>query len=205
MFPIDAVLGARATTRLYAATEDLFCYELDAADVQSLLGASPPFQRFCARHVDSLLQQERRALRAAYAAQAVSDRPLLQPLASAIRRAPVTCSPETPLRQALERMQAQQIGAIVVVDADGAPQGIFTERDLVRHAASGKLALEQPISAYMTREPIRPPGERDAVRGGASQWRVAASGICSCATAASSSASSRSGASSPCSGSRCAR
>jgi len=157
MFPINAVLGARATTRDYAATEDLFCYELDAPDVQWLLGASPPFQRFCARHVDSLLQQERRALRATYAAQAVTDRPLLQPLASAIRRAPVTCAPETPLRQALERMQAQRIGAIVIVDADGAPLGIFTERDLVRHAAGGDLALADPISRYMTREPIHLP------------------------------------------------
>ena len=61
MFPIDAVLAARPTTRLYEAAEDLFCYELDAADVQSLLGASAPFQRFCTRYMDSLLQQARRA------------------------------------------------------------------------------------------------------------------------------------------------
>jgi CBS domain-containing protein len=154
LFPIDAVLGARATTRRYEAIDDLFCYELDAADVESLLGASAPFQRFCARQIDSLLQQERQALRAAYAAQIVSDRPLLQPLASAMRRAPVTCHPETPLRAALERMHAQRVGAIVVVDAEDAPRGIFTERDLVRHAAAGELALEQPISAYMTRDPI---------------------------------------------------
>jgi CBS domain-containing protein len=154
MFPINAILAGRATTRRYEAVEDLFCYELDAADVQQLLGASPPVQRFCARQVDSLLQQERRALRATYAARAVSDRPLLQPLASAIRRAPVTCSPTTPLRQALELMQAQRIGAIAVVDAEGAPQGIFTERDLVRHAATGRLAQDHPISTYMTADPL---------------------------------------------------
>ena len=157
MFPVNAVLAARAATRLYQAAEDLFCYELDAADVRSLLGSSPPFQRFCARQVDSLLQQERRALRAAYAAQTVSDRPLLQPLASAIRRVPLTCGPTTPLREALGLMQAQRIGAIVIVDAEGAPQGIFTERDLVRHAASGKLALEDPISTFMTPDPFRLP------------------------------------------------
>jgi CBS domain-containing protein len=157
MFPLNAVLGGRPTTRLYEAIEDLFCYELDAADVQVLLGSSPPFQRFCARNIGSLLEQERRALRAAYAAQAVSDRPLLQPLSSAIRRAPVTCGPGTPLRAALERMHAQRIGAILVVDAEGAPQGIFTERDLVRHAATGRLALEGPISAYMTPDPISLP------------------------------------------------
>ena len=61
-------------------------------------------------------------MRAAYAAQTVSDRPLLQPLASAIRRAPVTCPPAVPLQAALERMHAQQVGAIVVVDAEGAPE-----------------------------------------------------------------------------------
>ena len=157
MFPIDAVLGARATTRVYEATEDLFCYELGAADVQALLGSSPPFQRFCARRIDSLLQQARRALRAAYIAQTVADRPLLQPLASAVRRTPVTCSPDTPLRQVLERMQAERVGAIAVVDAEGAPRGIFTERDLVGHAAAGRLAPEAPISAYMTRDPVSLP------------------------------------------------
>jgi CBS domain-containing protein len=157
MFPVNAVLGERATTRLYEAAEDLFCYELDAADVQALLRSSPEFRRFCARRIDTLLQQERRALRTAYVAQAVSDRPLLQPLASAIRRAPVTCSPELPLRQALEQMQAQRIGAIVVVDADCPPRGIFTERDLVRYAAAGRLVLEDPISAYMTPDPISLP------------------------------------------------
>ncbi len=157
MFPINAVLGARPTTRLYEAAADLFCYELDAADVQALLGSSPPFQRFCAQHIDSLLQQERRALRTAYGAQAVGDRPLLRPLASAIRRAPVTCLPDTPLQRALETMQGQHVGAIVVVDAEGAPRGIFTERDLVRRAAAGTMALERPISAYMTPDPIHLP------------------------------------------------
>jgi CBS domain-containing protein len=157
MFPINAVLAGRATTRVYEAIEDLFCYELDVADVQQLLAASPPFQRFCARQVDSLLQQERQALRAAYAVQAVSDRPLLQPLSTALRRAPVTCVPGTPLRQALERMHGQRVGAIVIVDDAGAPLGIFTERDLVRHAAAGRLALEDPVSAYMTPDPVHLP------------------------------------------------
>ncbi len=157
MFPINAVLAARATTQLYEAVADCFCYELDAADVQSLLGSSPPFQRYCLRRVDSLLQQARAALHAAYAAQAVSDRPLLQPLASAIRRAPVTCGPEAPLAQALERMHAERIGAIVIVDAAGAPLGIFTERDLVRLGAAGELALDRPIGATMTPDPISLP------------------------------------------------
>ena len=157
MFPINAVLAARPTTRLYAATADLFCYELDAADAQALLGSSPQFQRFCLRYIDSLLQQQRRALRAAYGAEALSDRPLLRPLASAIRRAPVACPRAVPLRRALEIMQREHVGAIVVVDVEGAPEGIFTERDLVRYAAAGEIGLEGPVGAYMTPDPISLP------------------------------------------------
>ena len=62
-----------------------------------------------------------------------------------------------PLRRRLELMQREQVGAIVVVDAEGAPEGIFTERDLVRYAAAGEIALEGPISAYMTPDPISLP------------------------------------------------
>ncbi len=106
--------------------------------------------------IDSLLQQQRQALRAAYAAQVVSDRPLLQPLASAMRRAPVAChARETPLQAALERMHAQRVGAIVVVDAEGrAARASLPSATSSAMRRPAKSALEGPVSAYMTRDPI---------------------------------------------------
>ena len=52
---------------------------------------------------------------------------------------------------------AQHVGAIVVVDVEGAPRGIFTERDIVRYAAAGEIGLEGPVGAYMTPQPISLP------------------------------------------------
>jgi CBS domain-containing protein len=157
MFPLNALLGARATTGRYEVSEDLFCYELDRATVESLIATSPTFQHFCTRHMDSLLQQARAALRHSYSAETISDRPLMRPLSSAIKRAPVTCPVDAPLRAALETMERQRISSVVAVDAAGAPRGIFTERDLVRHTVGARVDPARPISEYMTPQPLHLP------------------------------------------------
>lgn len=157
MFPLNALLGARASTGRYEVCEDLFCYELDRASVETLLATSPAFQRFCTRRMDSLLQQARAALHHSYSAETIPDRPLMRPLSSAIKRAPVTCPVDSPLRTALETMQRQRISAVVAVDAAGAPQGIFTERDLVRHTVAGTVDPGRALSEFMTPRPLHLP------------------------------------------------
>jgi CBS domain-containing protein len=157
MFPLNALLGGRATTSRYVASEDLFCYEIDGAAVDELMRTSPVFQRYATRRMDALLRQARSALRSAYGDEAISDRPMMRPLSSAVKRGPVTCPEDAPLRSALEIMARQRIGSVVAVDGAGAPKGIFTERDLVRHAAGGPLDTTRPISAFMTPDPISLP------------------------------------------------
>jgi CBS domain-containing protein len=157
LFPLNALLGARATTGLYEAAEDVFCYEVGRETVEQLIASSPAFQHYCTRHMDSLLQQARAALRHSYSAETLTDRPLMRPLSSAIKRPPVTCPADAPLRTALETMQRQRISSVVAVDAVGAPEGIFTERDLVRHTAEGRVDPARPISDYMTPQPLHLP------------------------------------------------
>jgi CBS domain-containing protein len=153
-FPISAVVAGRATTMRYEAVEDLFAYEIGADTTQQLMASSPPFQRFCTRHMGSLLAQAAAQLRNTYSQQQVGSDSLLTPLGATIRRKPVTCAPETSLAEALQTMQRHKVSAIIVVDAAGAPRGIFTERDLVRHTAAGEVDRARPITAYMTPEPI---------------------------------------------------
>jgi CBS domain-containing protein len=157
MFPLNALLGARATTSVYLASEDLFCYELGAATVDELMRTSRVFQQFATRRMDTLLRQAHDALRSFYGAEAIADRPLIRPLSTALKRKPVTCPVDAPLKSALEIMVRQRVGALAVVDPAGAPKGIFTERDLVRHAAGGALDVERPISEFMTPDPIHLP------------------------------------------------
>ena len=76
---------------------------------------------------------------------------LLEPVGALIARPPVTCLAGAPLRQALETMQRSMIGSVVITAADGSPEGIFTERDLLRLAAAGTLDTGAPIGSVMTR------------------------------------------------------
>lgn len=157
MFPLNALLGARATTGVYQAVEDVFCYELGREAVEELMRASPEFRHFATRHMDSLLQQARGALRSAYGAETLSDRPFMRPLATAIKRPPVTCPVDAPLQAALTEMRREGIGSVVAVEADGAPAGIFTERDVVRHAADGTLDASRPLRDFMAPQPLSLP------------------------------------------------
>ncbi len=43
--------------------------------------------------------------------------------------------PEAPLTEALEGMNRHRIGCFMVMDSDGTPQGILSERDILRHVA----------------------------------------------------------------------
>jgi CBS domain-containing protein len=157
LFPLNALLGARATTGVYHAVEDVFCYELGREVVEELMRASPEFRHYATRHIDSLLQQARSALRSSYGAETISDRPFMRPLSTAIKRAPVTCPAGAPLQTALAEMRKQRIGSVVAVNGDGSPAGIFTERDLVHHAADGKLDVTRPLRDFMTPHPISLP------------------------------------------------
>jgi CBS domain-containing protein len=156
-FPISAVVAARPTTTEYEAADDLFCYEVDVETVERLMRTSPPFQRYCTRHMGSLLAQAADRLRHEYSQQALGSHAMLAPLGTTLRRKPVTCAPETPLVEALGIMQKHKVSAVVVADANGQPVGIFTERDLVRHTAAGAVDRNRAISAYMTPDPISLP------------------------------------------------
>jgi CBS domain-containing protein len=72
------------------------------------------------------------------------------PLSGLIRRAPVCCAPDTPIRSVLQSMRDQDIGSMVVCSAEGAPIGIFTVQDALARVALGGIALDAPVTAVIT-------------------------------------------------------
>jgi CBS domain-containing protein len=67
----------------------------------------------------------------------------------------VTARESQTLQQIAKLIADHRIGAVVVVDAAGAPLGIVSERDIVNAlAASGAAALETPAGRAMTRNLI---------------------------------------------------
>src|SRR5688572_4397067 len=81
---------------------------------------------------------------------------LARPLRALLKKAPVVCRPEASGREAVALMHAEDVGSIVVVDAAGAPRGIFTTTDLVAASAQGMEA--RTVGEHMTASPFMLPG-----------------------------------------------
>jgi CBS domain-containing protein len=65
-------------------------------------------------------------------------------------KTPVTCSPDTVIRQAALTMREQRVGSIIVVNAEMHPIGILTDRDLRNKVVTGDFRLDTPVSEIMS-------------------------------------------------------
>jgi CBS domain-containing protein len=64
-----------------------------------------------------------------------------------------TLAANATLEEAARELHTKGVGALVVIDADGAIAGVFSERDLVREIArNGADALSSPVGSAMSRE-----------------------------------------------------
>ena len=61
----------------------------------------------------------------------------------------VTIGPEATLREAITKMVDNKVGSLVVEDGD--PEGIITERDILREVYSKSPLEEKQVQAVMTR------------------------------------------------------
>lgn len=154
-FPMAPLLGERATRTVHTADEDTFCFLLSKDAFVKLMRRSEVFRDFCVRGISSLLDQVNAQVQNKAAeslgAQISMDTPLSQ-LSS--MREPVTCSPATPLHEAVQTMHETQVGSIVIANGLGQPQGIFTLRDLRREIADPNTDLRQPMQQVMTQNPF---------------------------------------------------
>lgn len=71
----------------------------------------------------------------------------------AIRKQPVTASPETTLYDAAALMDAHAVGALAIVDG-GALVGIVTDRDLVVRGLARREPGDVRVDSTMTRDPV---------------------------------------------------
>ena len=161
-FPLAEVVGMRPAAHAYDAAEDSFCYEVKAPAVAELARRSREFQKFCVGSIGALLQQSQALVQSLHAQRATGQLSMGAPLRDLVRRAPVTCAPEEPLKSALARMREAKVGAIVAITPEGEPAGVFTERDLLHHMAGSGLDASRPVRDYMTHAPSTLPGSASA-------------------------------------------
>ncbi|MBI4809699.1 MAG: CBS domain-containing protein [Nitrosomonadales bacterium] len=148
-FPLGALLANRPVASVYRAGTDIFCYELPADAFRELIGLSAAFRDFCTRRIANLLEHSKQVIQAQYSQSSVEQQSLASPLSAIIRRAPVTCPPETSVRQALETMREKRIGSMVAAE-DGRPLGIMTLHDVLDRIAIPQIDLDQPVIEVMS-------------------------------------------------------
>lgn len=156
-FPLGSLVSGQPVTSTFRARGDVFVYELSADDFRALLKRSQPFAEFCTERIATLLHKSQRSIQAVYAASSSDQQSLRSPLSELARRAPVTCRPDTPLREALERIRDNRISAIVIVDEAMHPVGVFSVRDLIGRIILPGTPLDTPMEAVMTPNPMTLP------------------------------------------------
>jgi CBS domain-containing protein len=152
-FPVGSLSANSVNTRHFVSAEDVFCYQLAKEDFEELRTRSAPFAEFCTQALASIVQQSLAQLRTQFSQRAAEQQTLLQPLKALVRRAPVFCTSDTPIRDALAAMSREQVGTIAVVDANQRPVGIFTLTDLMDRVVLPGVPLDRPISEVMTAAP----------------------------------------------------
>lgn len=66
-----------------------------------------------------------------------------------------TIRPDATIAEAVEMLNRERIGALVVSEADGSVDGVLSERDIVSAlAAHGDDLLSRPVDAVMTRNVV---------------------------------------------------
>ena len=82
-----------------------------------------------------------------------------EPISSLPLKQPITLPLDAALSDAVETLQRNNIGCVLVLDASGGLAGIFTERDLLTRVVGKVEGWErQPLAAFMTPGPetLRP-------------------------------------------------
>jgi CBS domain-containing protein len=148
-FPLGALLSMRPVSSLYRARSDVFCYELSSADFHGLMRQSAAFHDFCTRRIANLLEQSKHIIQAQYAQTSSAQQSMNSPLGAILRREPVTCAPDAPIRAVLQTLHDHGIGAMIAVDA-GIPVGIFTLHDVLNRVALPGINLDLPIMGIMS-------------------------------------------------------
>ncbi|MDD3676402.1 DUF294 nucleotidyltransferase-like domain-containing protein [Thauera propionica] len=152
-FPIGAISAQRPSTNAYVAVEDSFCFQITDDEFLQLMQMSPVFHLFCTQYIASLLNQSRQQLQTTFSQRAAEQQTMTTPLGQLIKREPVCVGPYTPTRAALEQMNAEHIGCMVVVDDEKHPVGVLTQSDLLPRVILAGFDLERPIGELMTANP----------------------------------------------------
>lgn len=143
-----------------SAEEDLIAFLIPKATVDDLLDRYAPFRRYfgfsLARNFKAVRRSADEQLSLLTRDNQIQFDQFMtgKRVADLMSTAPLTCRPETSVRQAARRMKARGVGSILILDAQELPVGILTDSDLRSQIVAEGRDLETPVAAIMS-APVR--------------------------------------------------
>ncbi|UOD50897.1 DUF294 nucleotidyltransferase-like domain-containing protein [Orrella daihaiensis] len=151
MFSVGSVLTGRPVSTHYRAQGDCFILLFPVSKIPEMGVRAPVFIDYLKNRFKLALQKSQETLRQHFAAKAAETQLQQNTLGALCRRKPVSVTPDTPLRQALENMDEMRVGSILVIDPSGQLAGILTRYDLLKRVVLSEIDLNIPISNVMTK------------------------------------------------------
>ena len=127
------------------AQEDSLCYSMAASDVIPVLA-----RRSSLSYLTRSLLQRSEAGGAAAEADIASAEMTQQPARALIRRAPVTCTADRPLRDVSRLMSDENVNSMIV-RAENGELGIVTDGDLRSQVIAEGMSVDTPVGAVVSR------------------------------------------------------
>ena len=153
-FAYPSLLRGGEVRNTTIALEDTLLYAIPAEHFHRLREQVQRFREYYAQDENTRIRHALERQRKAQSQQL--DRTSLGDLARHIK--PVSCAPDTSIREAAQLMAARNVSTLAVCEAERL-LGIFTDKDLRSRVVAVETPLDHPISAVMTENPRTLSGE----------------------------------------------
>ncbi|WP_457590823.1 putative nucleotidyltransferase substrate binding domain-containing protein [Geoglobus sp.] len=150
LFAVTSAVEGVPFSSTAIAEEDTICYLFDGRIFREVMESNTKFRIF----FETFAEKRFRELRIDTQVEEL----LLRPVVELVHRSPITCPPGTPVKDASKTMLEKSVGSLVVVNA-GRPVGIFTDTDLKRAVALGRVdgRVEEFMSSNLIASDSRDP------------------------------------------------
>lgn len=141
VFGLRPLLAKEAYALTAIAAEESLIYALPIAGFEKAFLENPEVSAF---------------LLANFAASKVNRRtgpdgePLAEVQSIQASKAPITCPPETTIREAAQIMSSENVGSIIITNGSRFPLGIVTDKDFRKKVATGLFPIHTPVSQIMS-------------------------------------------------------
>lgn len=151
-FGFLSLVSADKSRANVVALEDTTCYLVSRGAIIKLLETYPAFaEYFLVTFLNKYIDRTYKEIHKRSLLYGGGDRLLFTtPVGDIITREAVTASQDISIREAAEVMSQNRISSIVLLDSEGVPVGVVTDRDLRDKVVSKGRSVQDPIKSIMS-------------------------------------------------------